>query len=254
MFEPRSQWASPAREDRDRVLLGIDTATRRVGVVVGDRQGVMASTTLDGSRVGESRTPRHVEQLVPAIKFCCDQLGRSVRNVSAVAVSVGPGMFTGLRVGVTTAKVFAQVLRVPMIPVPSLDLAAYPLYHANGIVVAALDARRGEVYYAIYQCVPGGIQRISDYALASPKDVVCELEARKSEVLLCGDGIFAYRETFAELDRATLAEVGHGSPDLAALLHLAVSRHEREEFVAPADVMPLYLRKSDAEIERDRKA
>ena len=136
--------------------------------------------------------PRHAERLAPAIEYCCEQIGASLDHVSAIAVGIGPGMFTGLRVGVTTAKVLAQALRIPMIPVPSLDLLAYPLRHAHALVVPAIDARRNELYYALYRAVPGGVQRASEYEVGTPDDLVAELEARGEEALLCGDGALRF--------------------------------------------------------------
>jgi tRNA threonylcarbamoyladenosine biosynthesis protein TsaB len=162
-------------------------------------------------------------------------------------------MFTGLRVGVTTAKVLAQALRIPVIPIPSLDLLAYPLRHAAALVVPVMDARRHEVYYAMYQPVPGGIQRLGGYELGPVADVTTELEARGTETLVCGDGALRFRDAFADLDRVELAGPGHAAPSLAALVELAAGRFEREEFDAPADVVPLYLRRSDAEIAWDHR-
>ena len=99
----------------------------------------------------------------------------------------------------TTAKVLAQALRIPVIPIPSLDLLAYPLRHSRALVVPAIDARRHEVYYAIYRPVPGGVQRVSDYEIGTPEELAAELEARGEEALLCGDGVAALR---VELRRA----------------------------------------------------
>jgi len=166
---------------------------------------------------------------------------------------VGPGMFTGLRVGVTTAKVLAQTLRVPMIPIPSLDLLAYPLRHSRGLVVPAIDARRSEIYYALYLTVPGGVQRASEYEVGSPDDLAAELEARGEESLLCGDGALRYAKTFVDVKGTELAGPAHAAPSLAALSELAAARYQREDFCAPDDVVPLYLRKSDAELAWDRK-
>ena len=105
----------------------------------------------------------------------------------------------------TTAKVLAQALRIPVIPIPSLDLLAYPLRHSRSLVVPAIDARRHEVYYAIYRPVPGGVQRESEYEIGTPEDLAAELEARGEEALLCGDGIGRFASGFAELERVELA-------------------------------------------------
>jgi tRNA threonylcarbamoyladenosine biosynthesis protein TsaB len=232
------------------LLLGIDTATRRVGVVLADENGMLARVEV-GGRAGP---PRHAETLAPAIAWCCEQNGVQVSQLSAVAVGVGPGMFTGLRVGVTTAKVLAQALRVPVLPIPSLDLLAYPLRYARGLVVATIDARREELYWAVYRTVPGGVQRTSEFELGSPDDLVAELEAMRDETIICGDGVLRFRETFESIGRrVAIAGAAHASPSLSALAELATARYEREEFCTPSDVLPLYLRRSDAELAWEKR-
>ncbi|HTL84115.1 MAG TPA: tRNA (adenosine(37)-N6)-threonylcarbamoyltransferase complex dimerization subunit type 1 TsaB, partial [Acidimicrobiia bacterium] len=168
------------------LLLGLDTATRRVGVVLADENGMLARVEVGG--LGEHADPRHAETLAPAIAWCCEQCDVSVQQLSVVAVGTGPGMFTGLRVGVTTAKVLAQSLRIPVIPVSSLDLLAYPLQYSNRLIVAVMDARRGEVFHASYRRVPGGLQRVTDYGVSAPRRVAADLEAQVEEAILVGDG------------------------------------------------------------------
>jgi tRNA threonylcarbamoyladenosine biosynthesis protein TsaB len=234
------------------LILGMDTATRRVGVVLASEHGLLARIELGGP--GDSGPPRHAEVLAPTISACCEQAGVELEHLSAIAVGIGPGMFTGLRVGVTTAKALAFALRIPVIPVPSLDLLAYPLRYARTLVVPAIDARRHELYYAIYRPVPGGVLHESDYQIGGPEELACELEARGEEALLCGDGIERFRDVFADLDRVEIAGVAHTAPSLSALAELAIAHYEREDFVSPDQVVPLYLRKSDAEINWDARS
>jgi tRNA threonylcarbamoyladenosine biosynthesis protein TsaB len=147
----------------------------------------------------------------------------------------------------------AASLRVPVVGVPSLDLVAYPLRHTARLVVAVLDARRREVFHASYRPVPGGVQRVTDYAVSTPAELVADLEADGDEVLLAGDGVARYRAELAALGRAELAGPGFAAPSAGALVELATARVQREEFDAPEDVHPLYLRRSDAEIEWERR-
>jgi tRNA threonylcarbamoyladenosine biosynthesis protein TsaB len=227
-------------------LLCFDTATPRVSVAVG-RDGIaLAELDLPPGR-------RHAEDLVPAIEEVCDRAGVALDSLAAVCVGIGPGLFTGLRVGVTTAKVLAQALRIPVVGVPTLDLVAYPLRHATRVVVPTIDARRGEVFYALYRGVPGGLQRFSDYAVGSPDELAGELAARGDEVLIAGDGALLHEARFAGLEHVELAGPAAAWPRAAALLELAAPRVEREAFCAPWDLEPLYLRASDAEIEWDRR-
>jgi tRNA threonylcarbamoyladenosine biosynthesis protein TsaB len=227
-------------------LLAIDTATARVSVGIGLDGALLGEVSLSGGR-------RHAEQLQPAIRYLCHELDVSLAHLAAVAVDVGPGLFTGLRVGVTTAKVMAQALRVPVVGVPSLDLVAYPLRHTNRLIVAVLDARRHEVFSASYRPVPGGVQRVSDYIVCPPAELVADLESGSDEVLLAGDGIHAYADELSGMDHAELAGSDHAAPSVAALVELATARVEREDFQSPSDLRPLYLRTSDAEITWERQ-
>jgi len=222
-------------------VLAIDTSTAQVAVAIGDAGAVLGEVRLIGGR-------RHAEQLAPAIRCLVGWTGVRLDQLAAIAVGIGPGLFTGLRVGVTTAKVMAQALRVPVVPVPSLDLVAYPVRHTSRMVVATLDARRREVFHASYRPVPGGVQRITEYGVASPAQLVAQLEADGDEVLLVGDGVGAYPEVFSGYERAELAGPEFAMPSVAALVALATARIEREVFETPWDVTPLYLRESDAEL------
>jgi len=229
------------------LLLGIDTATPQVSVAIGDDGAVRGEI-----RLGRGR--RHAEQLAPAIEYLCRELDVELDRLSGIAVGLGPGLFTGLRVGITTAKTMAQALRVPVVGVASLDLIAYPVRYTNRLVVALLDARRGEVFHARYLPVPGGVQRVGDYEVGAPADLVADLVAAGEEVLLAGDGALRYRDELAEVDRAEQAGPAFAFPSGAALVELATARMEREEFSSPWEVQPLYLRRSDAEIEWERRA
>ena len=132
------------------LILGIETATDRVGAALVDHVGVLAETHLLGGR-------RHAEALGPTIEFLMAQADRRPQDLAAIAVDVGPGLFTGLRVGLAHGKAMAHALAIPMLGVPSLDLVAFPLRYGDKRVVSVIDARRGEVYWATYWPVPGGV-------------------------------------------------------------------------------------------------
>lgn len=222
-------------------VLAIDTATTQVGVAIGGGGVVLGEVRLIGAR-------RHAEQLAPAIQYLRAETGVRLDQLAGIAVGIGPGLFTGLRVGVTTAKVMAQALRIPVVAVPSLDLVAYPLRSSGRLVVAVLDARRREVFHAWYRPAPGGVQRITEYAVEPASDLAAALEAAGEEVLLAGDGVMRYPEVLQSVDRVEIAGPEFSVPSLGALVELATGRMEREEFSTPWDIRPLYLRESDAEL------
>lgn len=223
------------------LILGIETATEQAGCAIGGHEGVIASAHC-------ARGKRHAENLTPAIEFICGQARIELSDIGLVAVDVGPGLFTGLRVGVATAKAIAFALRVPMIGASSLDLLAFPVRFSNRLIVAAVDARRGELYYALYRQVPGGVQRLSREQVGSPDDLASELLATSDEVLLVGDGARRYAEVFEGLAKVEHVEVGNSYPSASSLVQLAHPRALREEFEQPESIEPVYLRRPDAEI------
>lgn len=223
------------------LILGIDTATPQVSVAVGGHEGVLACTQ-------SARARQHAELLTPAIEFTCRQARVEPAELGVIAVDLGPGLFTGLRVGVSAAKAMAHALRLPMIGVPSLDLLAFPVRFTPRLIAAVIDARRGELFYAFYRQVPGGIQRLSDHAVGTPDDLASELIASGDDCLLVGDGALRYREAFDGLTKVELVEEGLAHPSASSLVQLAHARALREDWVKPWDLAPLYLRKPDAEI------
>lgn len=223
------------------LVLGIETSTHQVGAAIGGHEGVLAAAQT-------SRGRRHAELLTPTIDFVRRSARIELEEISCVAVDLGPGLFTGLRVGIAAAKAVAHALRIPMVGVPSLDLLAFPVRHTSRLIVAAIDAKRGELFYAFYRQVPGGVQRVSDHQVGSPDDLASELLTARDEILLVGDGAARYHEAFEGLKRVELADSGFAHPSATSLVQLAHAQALREQFVAPWELAPLYLRKPDAEI------
>jgi tRNA threonylcarbamoyladenosine biosynthesis protein TsaB len=230
------------------IVLGIETSTPYSSVALGSEEGTLAAASVSGGSHGESVTPA-LERLIEWSAVDLDRVG-------GIAVGVGPGLFTGLRVGVQTAKSLAQVLGVPLVGLPSLDVLAYSVRHSARPVLALIDGRRGEVFHALYRPVPGGVLRDGDFRIARPDHLVGELQALGEEVLLVGDGAMLYRKDIEEElgGQVEFASAVHAHPEAAYLVELAVPRFLREETDRPADVVPLYLRRSDAEIAWDQRA
>jgi tRNA threonylcarbamoyladenosine biosynthesis protein TsaB len=226
------------------VLLAIETSTRQTSVALGGQQGVLASQLVAAGR-------GHAELLTPTIEHLLGLTDLRPDQLSGVAVGVGPGLFTGLRVGVSTARALAQVLRLPIVGIGSLDILAFSARHTSGRICAVADAKRGEVFWAFYRPVPGGVARETEYAVGTAERLAADLEASGEETLLVGDGALRYR---AELEASgTPVEFGSASsafPHAESLMELALPRFIREETARPEEIRPCYVRKSDAEINR----
>jgi tRNA threonylcarbamoyladenosine biosynthesis protein TsaB len=229
------------------IVLGIETSTPQTSVAIGTEREILAALAL----TGKSRQ----DVVVPALERLLEWSGLELSAVGGVAVGLGPGLFTGLRVGVEAGKALAQVLGVPIVGIPSLDALAFRVRYTPRLIVAVIDARRGEVFFAFYRSVPGGVIREGDHRVAPPSHLAAELEALGEEVLLVGNGAILYRRELEEVGgKLEFAASAQAYPQASALVELAVPRFIREETDRLFDVVPLYLRKSDAEIAWDKRA
>ncbi|MGP0031932.1 MAG: tRNA (adenosine(37)-N6)-threonylcarbamoyltransferase complex dimerization subunit type 1 TsaB [Acidimicrobiales bacterium] len=225
-------------------VVAIETATETVGVAVRTDAGVRAEFSLAGRR-------RHVEALVPALAHLLDQVGLEAPALGAVAVDLGPGLFTGLRVGVSAAKGLAQALGIGVVGLSSLDVlvgAAADLGH-RGHVLAVIDARRGEVFAALADVgADGGATEVLSPRLVPPAELPYILaEVGQVPVLAVGDGAQRYGELLGAAPGVTCLMGALGAPPAGTLLTMALRLLGDGVAPVPAqDVVPLYMREADA--------
>lgn len=209
------------------MLLALDTATPLVTVALHDGQQVVAERSGD-------QPLRHGEQLAPRIQGVLDDAGVDRFDLTAIAVGTGPGPFTGLRVGLVTARTLAHVLEIPVYGVCTLDVLAVEAVATgavDGHFLVATDARRKEVYVASYD--PDG-ERVDGPHVLKPAAVVSDLP-------VVGEGALLHPD---ELPRA----VGPTRPSAGWL-----ARAVAEELAPLMDPEPLYLRRPDAMVQGPRK-
>jgi tRNA threonylcarbamoyladenosine biosynthesis protein TsaB len=223
------------------LVLGLETSTSRSSVALVDHERVVASASLGMPR-------RHGEFLAPAISFCLEQAGVDASRITGVAVGLGPGLFTGLRVGIATAQAFAAARRLPVVGLAGLDVLAFRVRYSRRSICTAIDARRGELFWARYRTSPGGVQRVGDLQVGTVQQLAAELEATGEETLVIGDGALRYRAELAHVGGAEIAGPDLAWPDAADLAELAVPRFVREQTQQPPDLQPIYLRQADAKI------
>jgi len=228
------------------IVLGIDTSTAVTSVAVGTEHEIWGAVSFAGVH-------KH-DDVVPAIERLLDWTGNELAHVGGIAVGIGPGLYTGLRVGVEAGKALAQVLKVPILGIASLDVLAFGVHQTARTVVAVMDARRREVFFARYRPVHGGVVRAGEIRVGPPSTLAAELEAAREEVLLVGDGAILYRQELEVSGRVEVAPAPFAHPWASALVTLAAPRFIREETDRLVDVVPLYLRKTDAEIAWDQRA
>jgi tRNA threonylcarbamoyladenosine biosynthesis protein TsaB len=203
------------------VLLAFDTATPLVTVALHDGDDVVVELTAE-------RAMKHAEQLAPLIDRALTETGLVRQDLTAVAVGVGPGPFTGLRVGLVTARTLAFALDLPVYGVCSLDVLAVEAVGTGAVdtdFVVATDARRKEVYLARYAA---GGERLEGPVVDRPAELA-------TEAPVVGPGAELYPEAFPN-------RVGPTAPSAGWL-----ARAVAQELVELSDPEPLYLRRPDAE-------
>ncbi|MFI7317889.1 tRNA (adenosine(37)-N6)-threonylcarbamoyltransferase complex dimerization subunit type 1 TsaB [Streptomyces venezuelae] len=212
------------------LLLALDTATPAVTVALHDGSSVVAESSQVDAR-------RHGELLLPAVDRVLAEAGLKLDAVTGIVAGVGPGPYTGLRVGLMTADTFGLALGVPVHGVCTLDGLAYASGIEGSPFVVATDARRKEVYWARYDDVR---TRAGEPAVDRPADIAAEVEG----VPAVGAGALLYPDTFPD---ARAPE--HVSA--AALASLAAEKLAAgEELLEPR---PLYLRRPDAQVPKNYK-
>lgn len=199
-----------------------------------------------------SSAKTHNRRLLQSIDRLLAEVGWELKSIDAFAVASGPGSFTGLRIGMTTMKVLAWTLARPYVTVCSLDALALPFSFAAHPICALLDARKNEVYCALFRPDgKGALSRETAYSAMAPSKLAQTLASRPAEpVIFCGDGWKAYREIFEE----RLGELAIVPPPSFHLVRASsVAEIAERMFLSgrsedPRSSAPLYIRPSEAEI------
>ncbi len=226
-------------------LLALETATVEVGAAIAVDGEVRAAVAVRPGR-------RHAETLHPAIAAALQLAGVGIDELDAVAVDVGPGLFTGLRVGIAAAKTFAFARAVPLVACTSTDVLHHATRHVGGSVAAVVDMRRGELAVALRRpgAPPGALR------LCTPDELAAELAALDGPVVAVGDGARRHAARLAAARATTgrppLAVGGDelAAPPVASLALLAAARLAGHASAGadPVAVEPVYLRPVDARI------
>ncbi len=201
---------------------------------------------LDGHLIEErhTRSPLHSSQILPLrVSAMLTEAGYHTRDLSLLVVTLGPGSFTGIRVGIAFCKGLASALAIPLVGVSTLDVLASSLAFLEGYAICPLiDAKKGEVFFSFYTSTGGKIVRTADYGSLRPET----LKERLPRPCLCfGSGVRLCREALAGSEGVLLISEGFDRLAAGALITTALERLESGE---KEELKPIYGRRSEAEI------
>jgi len=227
------------------IVLAIDTSGNVSSVAVVNENEVIGEFTVNHRKT-------HSQTLMPMIDHLLTSIDIDISNVDYIACSCGPGSFTGLRIGAATAKALAHGIDRPIVPVPTLDALAYNIFEEKKLIVPIMDARRNQVYSAVYSNEDKHKFRISEYMAEDINILLEKIEKHDKQAVFLGDG--------TEIHKHLLQEMGHEISTLSTRLQkgasvgaLAVKLIKEEKYVRYNDFDIIYIRKPQAEREYERK-
>ena len=222
-------------------ILGIDTSSRSLSIALASD----GDTIIEESFFADKR---HAGLLVPKIKDLLEKAGFSIGDIGAFVIGLGPGSFTGLRIGVSTVKGFGIATKKPCIGIPSIDAMALNAGEKYKTIVPIIDAKRGQVYGAIYRKKSHRILRKSGYLLLSVGRLMKKV---RSEAVFLGDGVGLYREDIKRVNKkAVFLTEEYWYPKAGNLIKLALGRINRYKKPALAKLKPIYLYPEDCQVKK----
>ena len=221
-------------------LLAVDTSTTSCSVALFNGDRLLAEAVYS---TGKTHS-RHLLSIIHRILTGC---GCDPMDIGGIAVTRGPGTFTGLRIGISTVKGLAEATQAPVVGVSSLAALAFPLSLLNGPVVAMIDARRGEVYHAQYCGGIGTPEPVTPVAVCAPETAAATLPA---DAILVSSGAVLYREVFeSRCPHIRFADATQHVIRAASVGMLAMARFSQQDVDSIDALIPEYIRQSDAQIQ-----
>jgi tRNA threonylcarbamoyladenosine biosynthesis protein TsaB len=228
-------------------ILALDTATLVSSVALATRDTLLAEITLQTKKT-------HSELLMPHIAKLIDMAEVAKSDIKAVAVSIGPGSFTGLRIGLSTAKTLAYALHIPLVGVPTLAAMAYGCPVPGVILAPMLDAQKGNVYQALFEWQEGELREIQPAVVMKVDTALEQLCQYDRPVMLLGEAAVMYREEIKRSGKNLILAESHVIIQRAssvAGLGFKLLEQGMEDDVMKLE--PLYIRRSEAEVLWERR-
>jgi len=231
---PRSARCEP------NVVLGIDTSTRTASIGLLDGEALLAEISRPAAR-------DLAAVCLPLLRSVLDAAERTVDDIDLIAVSVGPGSFTGLRIGLSIAKGIALATGCSVVAVPSLEALAYVAPERGGLICTALDARKGEVYAGLFRSTGDGLTRVAADCATTPERLAALID---EPCVFIGDAVDPYREVWqtAFQDSVELLPFTEFHPRGGAVARLGRKQFQSCGADSVAALVPRYCRLSEAEL------
>ena len=235
-------------------ILGVDTSTSTASIAIVENGQIVAEDFYPReSRVGRSGSiANHSEIILPLVDSVLKRAGIGLPDVAGIAVSVGPGSFTGIRIGLSTVKGLAYGTEIPAFGISTLQAIAARVTNFEGVVCSLLDARKKEAYSALFRKDANRCERLSEDEIVPIPDLLERLRRIGEPCLFIGDGVTVYRALIEQLPdlEVHIAEEASMTSVAASLARLSQSQFLDNKAASVADLVPVYLRRPECESHR----
>lgn len=227
------------------IILAIESSGLVASVAILTEDSILAEYTINHKKT-------HSQTLLPMLDEIVRSTGLKLQDVDAIAVSAGPGSFTGLRIGSATAKGLALALEKPIVAVPTLDSLAFNLYGTNRIICPMTDARRNRVYTGLYEFIKDSFNVVLSQMVMPVEEIISKINAIGRDAIFLGDGVPVYKEMIEKLAEVdyTFAPVHMNRQRAGSVGALGIELYKNNIIQTAAEHQPVYLSLSQAERER----
>lgn len=228
-------------------ILGIDTSTMAANVAVLEDDKLICEYTINTKKT-------HSQKLMPMIENMLKISDIDIKDIDAIGICVGPGSFTGLRIGMATAKAMSHVNNIPLIGVNSLEILGSNIELSNKKICAILDAQRNQVYTCKYIFEDNKSKSLEEITIKPIDDLLEELQATNEEWVIVGEAVYKYKEKIEAISNITIASPANHITKASSLCDLAKDKLEQNIDIHNCyDINPMYIRKSQAEEQYEEK-
>lgn len=229
------------------IVLSVDSSSTTATVAIASEDKILGEISLNDKR-------EHSVILMELIELLLDKCNLTIDDIDGFAISEGPGSFTGLRIGMATIKGLAFGTNKPCISISTLDTLAYNVINFNGLICPIMDALRGNVYTNLYKNNNGNLQSVFEASCISIEELTELLKEKDEPVIFLGDGLIKHKEYLTNnLEKVTFATLNSNYPKASSLAELAIKKLKNEELQDINKIVPVYLRKSQAEREYEQR-
>lgn len=228
-------------------ILGIDTSSLATSIAVIEDNKLICEYTINTKKT-------HSQKLMPMIENMLECSDLNIKDIDVVAVSIGPGSFTGLRISMATAKAIAHVRNLPIIAVNSLENLASNMNLCDKKICAILDAQRTQVYTSKYKFEENKLVQLEEIDVLEIEDLLMNLGESNEEWIIVGEAVYKYEELIKKYSNIQIPKASHNVTKASSLCSLAIDKYKNKIDVYDCyTINPMYIRKSQAEVQYDEK-